>query len=261
MGLTLEQINSNETFKRVEFLKSEISFWHKKLSDHEVYKKIKTIDDLKIFMDHHVFAVWDFMSLLKALQREITCVEIPWYPSKYSKKLVRLINEIVLGEESDQLPNGDYCDHFTLYIEAMKEVGNDPSFYLDQIFSQDFSKTAPEVKSFVDFNIDLAYSKSAHKIAGAFFFGREKLIPDMFTGLLNELNKNKQNYPALKYYLERHIELDGGEHSHLASDCLNELCSENDVLFEEALEVGLKSLKLRHDLWDGVSRNIESRLN
>ena len=102
---------------------SDLDSHHRALANHSMYNKILTISDLKIMMETHIFAVWDFMSLLKRLQREITCVELPWRPSPYPKNLVRLINEIVLGEESDLDQNGEAIDHFTLYLRAMDEVG------------------------------------------------------------------------------------------------------------------------------------------
>jgi len=48
--------------------------------NHKVYGVINNTDSLKIFMQYHVFAVWDFMSLLKSLQNNLTCNSIPWFP-------------------------------------------------------------------------------------------------------------------------------------------------------------------------------------
>jgi Protein of unknown function (DUF3050) len=234
---------------------------HKSVAEHSMYNKILTINDLKIMMETHVFAVWDFMSLLKRLQREITCVEIPWKPSPYPKKLVRLINEIVLGEESDLDQNGEAIDHFTLYINAMDEIGANSSALSNFILDQDFSKLTIAQRNFVQFNLNLAKFGLVHEVAAAFFFGREKLIPDMFTSLLADLEKNIQendqtHFSNLKYYLLRHIEIDGGEHSHQALDCLAVLCGDDKKKWEEARVAGVNSLKLRSALWDEV----ESRL-
>ena len=235
---------------------------HEILTNHSMYAKILTLNDLKIMMESHVFAVWDFMSLLKRLQRDITCVEVPWKPSRHPKNLVRLINEIVLGEESDLDQNGNAIDHFSLYLRAMEEVGAKPQTLLHFINTLDYKNLTLAQANFVQFNLNLAGSGKIHEVAAAFFFGREKLIPDMFTSLLNDLNKNFEKksdtqFPNLKFYLERHIQIDGEEHSHLAYECLESLCENDSKKWEEATLAGLTSLKLRALLWDEV----ESRLN
>ena len=235
---------------------------HEELRTHKLYQQLKTKDDLVIFMETHVFAVWDFMSLLKRLQREVTCVELPWNPSSYPKKVVRLINEIVLGEESDLDLNGLACDHFTLYLNAMKDLGADPSRLLN--FSKDlnYEKWCTKAeRDFVSFNIDLAQNGYVHEVAAAFFFGREKLIPDMFTSILGDLTKNftpdsGDGFPNLRYYLERHIEIDGGEHSHMASECLESMCGNDEIKWNQARAAGVKSLQLRCALWDEVLEKV-----
>ena len=240
----------------------ELSKLHEDLKCHTLYQKIQTKNDLKIFMESHAFAVWDFMSLLKRLQRDITCVALPWRPSVYPKNVVRMINEIVLGEESDLDQNGQSCDHFTLYMRAMKEIGADTS-RLDKLLEDlQTSKWCNEgEKEFVEFNLKLSQSGELHQVAAAFFYGREKLIPDMFTSILGDLTKqfsenSQSEFPSLIYYLKRHIEIDGGEHSHLASDCLNAICGDDKKKWEEAIEAGVQSLKLRKALWDSVEKKL-----
>lgn len=225
---------------------------HKELSNHPLYKELNSVENLKLFMETHIFAVWDFMALLKSLQREVTCIDVPWTPSKYSKDIVRFINEIVLGEESDLDLDGNPCDHFTLYHEAMKEVGADTVIFDKFLTSFNLVHLVPHIKEFVSFNMELALGDAPHKTAAAFFYGREKLIPDMFSGIL----KNLDNCPKLIYYIERHIELDGDEHSDLAQKCLHSLCQGSEQKLKEAYEVGLKSLELRQKLWDGVLSKI-----
>ncbi|MBY0414002.1 MAG: DUF3050 domain-containing protein [Bdellovibrionales bacterium] len=238
---------------------------HEHLKNHSLYKSIQSISHLKTFMETHVFAVWDFMTLLKRLQREITCVDLPWNPSAYPKGVVRLINEIVLGEESDLDLNGQACDHFTLYIRAMKDIEADSSRLLSFTSDLNFEKwCSPAERDFVSFNLELAKNGKIHEVAAAFFFGREKLIPDMFTSILGDLGKNfnqkdQESFPNLKYYLERHIEIDGGQHSHAALDCLNALCGEDVTKWEQARLSGVKSLTLRSALWDEVEKKVTKK--
>ncbi len=236
---------------------------HEALANHTLYDKIRTIDDLRVFMETHVFAVWDFMSLLKRLQKDITCVDLPWRPSAYPKALVRLINEIVLGEESDKDLEGLACDHFTLYLRAMDDVGANPQRLLSFTNDLDFKKWCSKAEhDFVKFNLELALQGKIHEVAAAFFFGREKLIPDMFTSILGDLSKNfnqkaQETFPNMRYYLARHIEIDGGEHSHAAQDCLESLCGSDEKKWEEARLAGVTSLKLRSALWDEVESKIQ----
>lgn len=238
-------------------LKNELKNKHELLSRHPMYSQINTVEDLQIYMESHVFAVWDFMSLLKSLQKSITCVEVPWVPSRYPKHLVRMINEIVLGEESDVDQNGNASDHFSLYLESMKEVGANTELINRFLKEFSFGEISPAIRKFVSFNLQLAMSDELHKIASSFFYGREKLIPDMFTGLLKDLDHSKLNCPTFIYYIERHIELDGDEHSELASECLDIICDNNEDLEKEALETGIIALDLRIALWDEVLEKLK----
>ncbi|OYZ19540.1 MAG: hypothetical protein B7Y39_11975 [Bdellovibrio sp. 28-41-41] len=242
-------------------LENQIKNLHCELESHSLYKKIVDLNSMKMFMETHVFAVWDFMSLLKRLQKDITCVTVPWRPSPHPKKLVRLINEIVLGEESDVDPDGGAIDHFSLYINAMKEVDAETQSIWKFIESQDYHALPLTIRKFVSFNINMAMTGSLHEVAGVFFFGREKLIPDMFRGLLKDIWKTESSsqFPKLKYYLERHVDLDGGEHSHLANEMLLTLCQGEPSKMEEALTAGIAALKLRLELWDFVESRLQEQ--
>ena len=58
-----------------------------KLKNHPVYSSLETVEDIQIFMQIHAFAVWDFMSLLKALQGKLANTHVPWLPSKNAKAM------------------------------------------------------------------------------------------------------------------------------------------------------------------------------
>src|SRR5262245_49472766 len=105
-----------------DHLRAELAPTRARLLAHPLYTRIDGLESLRVFQEHHVFAVWDFMSLLKALQRHLTCVDVPWTP-RASTTAARFVNEIVLGEESDELEPGRCVSHFELYRAAMRETG------------------------------------------------------------------------------------------------------------------------------------------
>lgn len=247
-------------------LKEDISSLRQQLVHHPLYQNIENIEHIRSFMSYHVFAVWDFMSLLKALQRNLTCVTIPWMPVE-NVNTSYLINEIVLGEESDIDENGVRTSHFELYLEAMNQVG--ASYYqLAQFFDLVKSgMTVPvalqyvedldeAIADFVNFTFKLINQNKTHVLAAVFTYGREDLIPDMFLSIVKDLQgKFPQQLSTFKYYLERHIEVDGDHHSLLAYEMTENLCK-TDEQWEEATQAVKEALKLRIKLWDAVQNNI-----
>lgn len=231
----------------------EVKKYHDKLSTHPVYQKLNSIENLRIFMQQHVFAVWDFMSLLKSLQQKMTCVELPWRPSAYPAEMVRLVNQIVLGEESDVSESGEAISHFDLYLRAMDEVGASTSQIRDFLGTLNVESLPESVKNFVKSNLDIAQNGNVVEVAASFFFGREKLIPDMFSAIVKVLESEKIEAPTLMYYLKRHIEIDGEEHGPLALKCLDFLC-DTEAKKSLAFKTAIDALQMRHLLWDATLR-------
>jgi hypothetical protein len=229
-----------------------ISEKQKALTFHPVYQTFSDLESIRHFMGHHVFAVWDFMSLLKRLQREITCVSLPWRPSPFPSEMVRLINQIVVGEESDLDPRGKAVSHFDLYLQAMEEVGADTTLIRKFVETLDFNLIPEGAREFVRHNLDVALNGDIVEVAASFFFGREKLIPDMFQSIVDTLKREKVSAPTFLYYLERHIEVDSNEHGPLALRALSYLTKGLPDLESRAEKAGIEALRMRSLLWDRV---------
>lgn len=241
------------------------------LLNHPTYPKIKSIEHLQIFMQQHVYAVWDFMSLLKALQQQLTCVDVPW-KAVGDANIRHFINEIVLGEECDLNWDGNMQSHYEMYLSAMQLAGANVSEIesfvdglsdLESVFTAINNIENEAVKDFLHFTFSLIKEGKAHKIAAAFTFGREDLIPGMFTGIVDGLKvkAGNQGLSAFDYYLKRHIELDGDEHGPLALQLIENLCQNSDVKWKEVEETSLKALEIRIALWDNIGESISTPLS
>ena len=247
-------------------IKETISPLINKIVNHQLYSAINDIEDMRIFMQYHVYAVWDFMSLLKSLQKNLTCVSVPWLPVGNADTRY-LINEIVTGEESDVDLNGIRKSHFEMYLEAMDQCGANTTgikTFIDEIkihgdLKKAFAKakTPSAAREFVNFTFKVINSNKIHLQSAIFTYGREDLIPGMFVSLLNDIYKNFPDSISLfKYYIERHIEVDGDHHSNLAIQMTNNLCGDDNIKWEEAQESVTEALIKRNDLWDGVYNEI-----
>jgi hypothetical protein len=250
----------------IQDLEARLAPLQDELKHHPLYGRIRTLEDLRVFMESHVFAVWDFMSLLKALQRELTGVRLPWTPTP-NPAVRRFINAIVLDEESDEY-EGHTASHFELYVEAMQEcrAGTGPIHRLLQELAQGSdvetamqSSGAPAVaRAFVASTFSVIAEARPHAIASAFTFGREDIIPDMFRELVRDLDHQLSGrLKKFVWYLERHIELDGDDHGPLALRMIEDLCGDNPGHWSEAAAAAETALKARIALWDGILAHIE----
>lgn len=252
-------------------INSKIQSQKETLLHHTLYEKVKTIEDLHQFLECHVYAVWDFMSLLKALQSKLTCTTTPWFAS-VNPQTRYLINEIVLAEESDLTLDGKRLSHFEMYVDAMKDCGANTielaTFITDVLDTKNVfiaikqSNLHPNVKAFLDFTFRIIEEGKTHKIAAAFTFGREDLIPNMFTEILKNFQQNfpETDLSKLIYYFERHIELDTDEHGPMAMEMINELCGNDSKKWMEVEEVSFLALEKRIELWDAIEEKIEANL-
>ena len=234
---------------------------------HTLYAQVNSLERLRVFMEAHVFAVWDFMSLLKRLQRELTCVSLPWAPlGDYES--ARLINSIVLEEESDVGPDGKSASHLELYLQAMEEVGastDQLKVFIEQMANGVSAEEALNscdapsyVKVFVQQTLDVATKGSLDEAMCFFFFGREDVIPEMFTRLLAALGP-QFNAPYFRYYLQRHIELDSGEHGPAAENMLMRHLGGARERASLAVDAAVRAIHARTEFFSAIEETIVGR--
>lgn len=231
------------------------------LVDHPLYSALTSKERIRIFMKHHVFAVWDFFSLLKRLQQEVTCVSVPWQPRGLGDH-ARFITEIVISEECDEAPGGGYISHFELYLNAMKEMGADTGPISSLIArlnagepvstALDHSDIPQTAQEFVAHTLGVAIGGAPYEVAASFCHGRENLLPDVLTGAREGMSEILDQAPIFKHYLDRHITLDHDEHGPLALRLLAATCEDDPERIANADAVGLAAIEARSRLWDGI---------
>ena len=253
--------------ERIRTLQEQLEDVRERLVTHPLYASIGDLEALRLFTEQHVFAVWDFMSLLKALQQRLTCVQVPWMPAGNAATRY-LINEIVTGEESDIDERNERASHFELYLRAMKQAGSrlEP---IDSLLSSLRSGSSVEqaladaavpstTAAFVRHTFQVIADGRPHILAAVFTFGREDLIPAIFIEMVREISaKFPGKSDILVYYLERHIEVDGDHHSQLAYQMTGELCGDDDLKWQEAADAAKAALSARLVFWDGILRLIQ----
>lgn len=248
-----------QTHPGIERLEKSVSEARDRVVQHPLYAGLDTHDAVVTFMEHHVFAVWDFMSLLKSLQRNLTCVTVPWIPTGPTGSR-RLINDIVMVEESDELGDG-FISHFELYVNGMREAGADTTA-IDTLVDllrggatvtdalREAGVPAPSVE-FAGTTWDIIENMPVHCQAAAFAFGREDLIPDMFTQVV-AINERSGKLGTFVDYLERHIEVDGEQHTPMAMQMVTDLCGDDEQKWQDCAATVNTALAARARLWDSI---------
>jgi hypothetical protein len=245
---------------------SDMGALRQRMIEHPVFTAIRDIRALRIFMEAHVFAVWDFMSLAKRLQRELTCIQVPWLPPR-DRRGAQLINQIVLGEETDIGPSGEPVSHLELYLSAMQEVGADTaSFEIFQtalangatlVDAFDCAAVAPFVREFTGYTLRTASSAPLLAVMASFFYGREDIIPHMFSSLLERWHIGAEQAPLFVYYLNRHIEVDSDQHGPAAKAILDGATADDPRRELEVLSAAHQSIEARIKLWDGLLMSLK----
>lgn len=251
------------TTDRFSRLESDLAPLRSALVSHPVYARSDPAA-LRVFMSNHAFAVWDFMSLLKTLQRRLTCVDVPWLPPA-DPVAARLVNEIVLGEETDEVAPGRFMSHYDLYLAAMSEAGADSrpirtflsrlreGVPADRVLA---ALTIPDsTRQFVLGTLRTC-AASTLEVAASFLLGREDLVPAMFRPMIAELEKAGVKCATYRLYLERHVHLDEEQHGPMAKRLLASLCGTDEARWATATSAAREALTARQALWDGVLKAV-----
>lgn len=269
-GATVRTALSRLATDRIEELQAALEEPLTRVQRHPVYAAITTLDDLRVFMEHHVWAVWDFMNLVKAIQQRYTAMTIPWVP-RGDATVRRFVNEIVLEEESDEHPadGGRFCSHFELYVSSMAEVGADAAAverfvgalgsgvgFPDALAT---SGCSPAVAHFLGTTWSAARSDDDELLA-AFAYGRETVIPVMFDRILAEAGA-LDDAGLLRHYLVRHVQLDGDAHGDMAKYLLTVACGDDPLRWARAEMSARRCLEARARLWDAVGDLVGRRQN
>ncbi|MFA6921884.1 MAG: DUF3050 domain-containing protein [Gallionella sp.] len=241
-----------------------------RLDSHPIYGAVQTVADLRVFMQHHVFSVWDFMSLIKYLQHTVAPARWPWVPGA-DPAIQRFINELVLEEETDEAGPGrpgEFSSHFQLYLGAMREVGADadtPLRFVAIAAEQGIDAAltcglAPEPsRRFTQSTFSFINAGQPHAVAAALALGREHVIPAMFRAFLARMAVTEAQAPTFHYYLNRHIHLDEDFHAPLSLRLLEGLCAGDPARIIEAREAAIRAVDARVEFWDGVLAKLPSQ--
>jgi hypothetical protein len=262
-------LKRGQLFERVRFeqLRKRLAPLRHALLHHPVYDEVDSLDRLRDFMHIHVFAVWDFMSLVKRLQSEVTIQSLPWMPPA-SAQIARFANEVVLGEETDLGPDKKPASHFELYLRAMDEIGADSAVvrsFMEKLARGEHWSVAlkelavpPGITDFVKGTLQCAIHGSVVEVVSYFFFGREDVIPEMFKRLLKLWDNGAIEVPSFAYYLKRHIELDGDSHGPWAREMLMTLAGQDESSWKQATCAAERAITSRIKLWDSVRTHLRN---
>ena len=250
-------------------IQDSIAPLNERLRSHPLYDAMRTVQDVQVFMENHVFAVWDFMTILKSLQRALTCVDTIWVPSG-NPQARRLINEIVLCEESDEDGEGGFASHFEMYLKAMERCEASTT-QIEKFVAAIRNGTGPLIalenaripdctRQFVYRTLSTATHSQSCELAASFAYGREHLLPEVFDRVIDEVGElGNQRLGYFVHYLRRHIEVDGDSHGPMAEEMISHLCGNSPLKWQLAEQAAVRALEARIRLWDGVLEQIETR--
>ena len=86
----------------------------------------------------------------------------------------------------------------------------------------------------------------------SFLYGREDVIPSMFSNLLEKWRIGANRAPMFVYYLKRHIEVDSDQHGPAAKAILAAATADDPARGLQVLGAARQSIEARHCFGSGV---------
>ena len=248
---------------------NSIAPFNSKLINHKIYGQISDMRKTKIFMESHVFSVWEYLTMLKALQRELATRDISFLHENVPD-LPYLINQIVLNEEIEEESRGEYLSAmglYQLYINSMDEIGADSNpikYFVDCIkVNKNWNNTIRDTITrfdnipiqtyeYLNYNLKMIELSEIHELAGIFFFGRED-INSKFILLIKSNIEHEKSLSNLKNIIKRHVDDDSKNKNPILGEYINNiLCKDDDKKWKKVEISVIEAIKKRIELWDGM---------
>lgn len=239
------------------------------LNNHQVYDLMNTLNDVREFMEQEALIAWGYMSLLKALQLQLTGTAVPWMPSA-NATVCRFINETVLNEESDFNLEHRPQSSFEMFLESMLELEADvfaitgfmhEAHNLESLFlTLKHEKLSQPVRDFLEHTFNLIEENKPHAIASALAYGRAGFAPDRLKAVVEQADEqSRKNFPRLLHFLQRRLEKDTAMHQHQAREMVDTLCGGNELKWQEAERAAVQSLERRKTQLDGLATQLQKQ--
>lgn len=239
----------------------------KDFSNHSIHQHINTKQQLQMYMEHQVFAVWANMSLLNYLKEEFTKTTNPWLPIG-DPELRFLINKTNLQEETAKNYFGAHQSEFEIYLDAMASTGanteNITNFLRHVSHGTDIfliiaaSKLPLCIKQFIKTVFDIISEDKPHKIAAAFVYSREGMSNLNLINSISEIEKeDKTDHKLIKYYLRLQAEKDSAP----SFKILKMLCGEDMNKWRDTEIIAEIILRNQRTLMEGIEAELTGSIS
>lgn len=235
------------------------------LENHRLYALLSNTEAMRFFLERHVICAWSYSVLLQNLQREM--LSHPLRPrAEFDKEALRLVSELVLQQEVQELPDGRLVSHTELYLEAMQEAKCDLTGvinFLDMLengvpvlVALEEAGLSPEAVKYGRKTASLL-NAPLHVKAAALFYEGEPFLPDRFLYQLERMGNHGAAGKLLEYF-EGHIEGLAAPEFSPTGRIVELCCHEDELLLREAEGAAEGVLAARIELWNEMTWGLDN---